>query len=348
MFTVAAVCFCLAATGCKKYDNSIPNWPWNDPDDNPEPEPEFVDPNPEVVALGWINVMDAYGTLPEHISVYRSPETLEGQKAVAYIAVEDLSKASFGVWGISDPKLSGSEDDLKTPSDVYKDKNYPAIVVNGGYFYSDSGTNYASSLAVSEGTLLSPNINYASQDWVTIYYPTRAAFVEHKDGSIEACWTYFANSGHFMYQSPAENSWEEDPLDVPSATFPSEGAEFEAVNGIGGGPVLLKGGAVKNTGAEELFSETTDVGYGISNPRTAIGKTDGGKLVLFVCEGRQMTDGVAGLTTAEVADILKSLGCTEAINLDGGGSSCMLVNGKETIKVSDGSQRKVGSCVYLN
>jgi exopolysaccharide biosynthesis protein len=29
------------------------------------------------------------------------------------------------------------------------------------------------------------------------------------------------------------------------------------------------------------------------------------------------------------------LGCVEAMNLDGGGSSCMLVNGKETIKPSD-------------
>ena len=41
------------------------------------------------------------------------------------------------------------------------------------------------------------------------------------------------------------------------------------------------------------------------------------------------------------------LGCVEAINLDGGGSSCMLVNGIETIKVSDGAQRAVASTVML-
>jgi exopolysaccharide biosynthesis protein len=35
------------------------------------------------------------------------------------------------------------------------------------------------------------------------------------------------------------------------------------------------------------------------------------------------------------AKILLDLGCYEALNLDGGGSSCMLVNGKETIKPSD-------------
>ena len=68
---------------------------------------------------------------------------------------------------------------------------------------------------------------------------------------------------------------------------------------------------------------------------------------MFVCEGRNMTEGVAGMTTEEVAELLKQLGCVEAINLDGGGSACMLVNGRQTIKVSDGSQRAVASAVML-
>ena len=66
-----------------------------------------------------------------------------------------------------------------------------------------------------------------------------------------------------------------------------------------------------------------------------------------MCEGRQKTSGVYGLTTADIANVLLDLYCVEAINLDGGGSSCMLVNGKETIKVSDGSQRAVGSTIML-
>jgi exopolysaccharide biosynthesis protein len=44
---------------------------------------------------------------------------------------------------------------------------------------------------------------------------------------------------------------------------------------------------------------------------------------------------------------MKALGCVDALNLDGGGSSCLLVEGKETIKVSDGSQRAVGSVILL-
>ena len=73
--------------------------------------------------------------------------------------------------------------------------------------------------------------------------------------------------------------------------------------------------------------EMLDVSAASAQPRTAIGyDATNNKLIFFVCEGRQMTDGVAGLTTAQVATILKALGCSEALNLDGGGSSCMAVS----------------------
>lgn len=72
------------------------------------------------------------------------------------------------------------------------------------------------------------------------------------------------------------------------------------------------------------------------------------KLTLFfVCEGRNQTPNTPGLTLKNVADILLDLGCTEAINLDGGGSSCMPVNGKETIKPSDGKQRSITNAVAI-
>ena len=60
-----------------------------------------------------------------------------------------------------------------------------------------------------------------------------------------------------------------------------------------------------------------------------------------------MTPGVAGFKDTQMPLIMKSLGCQDAMNLDGGGSSCMLVNGKETIKGSDGHQRKVQSAVVM-
>ena len=70
------------------------------------------------------------------------------------------------------------------------------------------------------------------------------------------------------------------------------------------------------------------------HPRTAMGYTTNGRLIILLIEGRN--PGIAeGATLADEANILLKLGCYEALNLDGGGSSCMLINGKETIKPSD-------------
>lgn len=331
MLILAAVATIAAA--CTKRDNSIPNWPWHDPDD---PDPD------------WVDISAEYASLPDYVKVFCSPERLQMQKAIAYIAKVDLTKSSFSVWGLNDPELSGTTEQLKTPAEVYKAQGKPAIVINGGFFYTDSGNSYAASLAINNGTLLSPNINYASEDWITVYYPTRGVFLEHNDGKFEAAWTYFQDAdNHFLYQSPAQNSWASRPLAVPDATFPCEGASLNAKNGIGGGPVLIKGGKIMNTYRQELFDGESGILCDTRHPRTAIGVTDSKELILFVCEGRDMTPGVPGYTTEEVAKIMSGLGCVEALNLDGGGSSCMLICGEETIKPSDGEERPVGSCVII-
>lgn len=284
--------------------------------------------------------------LPDYITVTKGEDKYFDVPAIVYFADIDMTKASFNVWGIDAPDLKGSDEALQTPSQVYKAKGKPAIVINAGYFYTDDdGRNYSSSLEVSEGKLLSPNINYASQDWVTMYYPTRAAFIEHEDGSFEAAWTFWQDAEHhYIYSEPAKNSWDADPLQAPDATFPCEARTFEAKNAIGGSPVLVKDGIVVNTYKEELIEIDAD----IPAPRTAIGITADKHLVLFVCEGRNMTEGVPGFTTQQVAQIMKDYGCTDAVNLDGGGSTMMLVLGEEMIKPSDGKQRAVASCVYIN
>lgn len=344
----------LSAAGCSEPSGNAPQWAWPDPDSGtgeiPEPEPEQTETNPDIVSLGWKNVEDEFGALPEGIAIYRSPEQLEGKNAIAYIAVADLSKAGYDIWSISDPESDGTDEPFMTPSEVYgaEGNGQPAVVINGGFFYMSGSKYYTSSLAVRNGKLLSPNINYASEDWVTIYYPTRAAFVEHKDGSFEACWTYYVSSAaHYAYPEPASNSWSSAPAAQPSASFP-EGAEtFEAETAIGGGPLLIRDGVIRNTYVEELFDGPTGIAPDSDQPRTAIGTTSDGRMILFVCEGRQRTEGVAGLLTEDVANVLLDLGCTQAVNLDGGGSSCMLVNGHETIKPSDGAQRSVASTVML-
>ncbi len=308
------------------------------------PEDTNVDP----VLANWTDVSASYGTLPSHIKIYKSPAKSLNKLVIAYIAVADLSSATFDLWSISDPEIDGTSEPFKTPSAVYSAGKWP-VVINGGFFYTASGKYYTSSLAIREGNALAHNINYASEDWKKIYYPTRAALLGYEDGTFEAAWTYYNNNDavDYVYPQPAANKWGTTPQAVPSASYPEGGKVLSAKIGIGGGPLLIRNGEIANSYVAELFDGASGIGPDIDAPRTAVGVTKDNKMIFFVCEGRQKTEGVTGLTTAEVAQILKALGCVEAINLDGGGSSCMLVNGKETIKVSDGSQRAVASTLMF-
>ena len=54
-----------------------------------------------------------------------------------------------------------------------------------------------------------------------------------------------------------------------------------------------------------------------------------------------------GTTLTETAKIFIDLGAVEAINLDGGGSSCLLINGKETIKPSDPTGQRPVPAVFF-
>jgi len=83
------------------------------------------------------------------------------------------------------------------------------------------------------------------------------------------------------------------------------------------------------------------------HPRTAMGYKKDGTLIIMAIQGR-MKGIAAGITLTELANLFQQLGCYEAINLDGGGSSCLLVNGKETIKPSDPTgQRPVPAVFYV-
>ena len=59
--------------------------------------------------------------------------------------------------------------------------------------------------------------------------------------------------------------------------------------------------------------------------RTALGYTQDGKIVFFICDGRILES--RGANLLELANILKGLGCVSAVNFDGGGSTGMMIGG---------------------
>lgn len=98
--------------------------------------------------------------------------------------------------------------------------------------------------------------------------------------------------------------------------------EWEDVNHIiSGGPFLVKDGKVFVDYVEEKFKPITG-----KNPRTAVGYTKDGYFIMVTIDGREESSVGAGLY--ELAKIMKSFGCEYAMNLDGGGSSTMQINGQ--------------------
>jgi hypothetical protein len=81
------------------------------------------------------------------------------------------------------------------------------------------------------------------------------------------------------------------------------------------------------------------------HPRTMIGFDDKGKwLLLVVVDGRQQNYSM-GMSLQEEAELMRAKGCTQAINLDGGGSSIMMIRDLKNVttlnRPSDGEHRPV-------
>lgn len=109
---------------------------------------------------------------------------------------------------------------------------------------------------------------------------------------------------------------------------------------VGGGDILVKNGAVQSG---------FDSSIGGQNTRTAAGVKADGTLVLYALDKRK---GISnGLTLKSVAEYLKSIGCVDAINLDGGGSTTMHVRNGNDIGIvnhpTDGAERSVTNGIIL-
>jgi exopolysaccharide biosynthesis protein len=108
------------------------------------------------------------------------------------------------------------------------------------------------------------------------------------------------------------------------------------------GPGLVENGQI-------AVDSSSEVGQAMeSNPRTAIGQISELHYVAVVSDGR--TTESAGLSLLELAQVLQEKGCTIAYNLDGGGSSTMVLNGAIINNPTDGKsagEREVSDIVYF-
>lgn len=111
---------------------------------------------------------------------------------------------------------------------------------------------------------------------------------------------------------------------------------------LGAGPLLLAQGEVHLSPEAERFKP--DITQGRA-PRTGVGLTLDGHLLAMVVDGRQ--EHSMGMTLGELAESLRALGATEALNLDGGGSSTMVIDGVVMNRPSDGRERSVSNALVF-
>ena len=130
-----------------------------------------------------------------------------------------------------------------------------------------------------------------------------------------------------------------DPLKIVQTLGPVWDKVTQAV---GAGPCLVKNGEIYMTTLGEEFG--SDVAGGRA-PRTALGITKDGKALLVVVDGRSRTS--VGYTLLELARFMLEQGAVEAMNLDGGGSSQMIIGSQIVNAPSDGRERRLGAGIAV-
>jgi hypothetical protein len=301
----------------------------------------------------WINVDTAFGSLPKDFHVYKTTDDLDGKPFIAYYAEAKLK----------DKELDFTTDTTYrrrlTPANFFEKNNAPLLIVNTTFFSFE--TNQSLNVVIKDGKLLGYNIHAVpmkGKDTFQYRHPFVSAIGIDKKGNADVAWVFTDSSMKLAYAAQFEQTAKKDSVDHVdkdiidsrfSLSGPFDGRyrakdfkpvfeKWEMNTAAGGGPVLVQYGRVHITNEQELKFPGKAIND--AHPRTCMGYTADGRLIIMVIQGRYPN--AAGATLKQEAQLLVDLGCMEALNLDGGGSSCMLINGKETIKPgSDGVERPV-------
>ena len=180
---------------------------------------------------------------------------------------------------------------------------------------------------VNDLTVTKPRMTEGS----TIY---REFYIASKDGSLD---DLLATGDYVRCQYPLLGEWADVPNVLCGFGDPVEGTLPATV---------LKNGKPLGAGSNLPFVKTT-------HPRTVVGFKEDGSTVLMVCDGRGKTsDYEVGMSYYQLGETMRLAGCVEAYNLDGGGSSTLIVRNSygefDVInRPSDGSERSIGNAILF-
>ena len=289
---------------------------------------------------GW-KYNASYSTgLPTGMQVYSYDSVYNGKFTRAFCLAYDSKLDRFEFKPVLSPTA-------KKPMEFFsQEQGVSYACINGGFF----GGNSSYSLVKYNHSVLAPNIKSVNRTYngsSTPYYPTRAAFGVNSTGQPSVAWVYSIGAGNdniYQYPAPSPNRAGSMPQPVPDASFPTGGSPWDVMSAVGGSPMLAKDGTILITDQDELIS----INNNSSRPRSAIGHTANGMVLLLAVEGDNAPAGYAGVNLPELAAMLRELGCTNAINLDGGGSTSLVIANRLSVRPGDnGVERPVASALLI-
>ncbi len=293
------------------------------------------------VSINWQNRSSDFGPLPPGMEAYSFDGMYHNKPFRAFYVIADPRSDTLQI------EHDTTQNRRLTPSGFYEKNNHPVLVVNTSFFSFKDNLNL--NIIVNKGKILAYNLHTIparGADSGRYFHPFVSALGISKKGEMDVAWTFTAKDKRKPYATqlpPKLNIDSNNTFNLKTARkvhstytcfVPPKPLlhKWKMKTVVGGGPVLVQNSAVNITNNEER--KFAGKAIQDAHPRTAIGYTKEGKLIVLVIEGRN--PGVAaGATLTETAAILVQLGCVEALNLDGGGSSCLLINGRETIRPSD-------------
>ncbi len=283
--------------------------------------------------LSWINVDTLYPPAQPFLHVYYTDQKIDSAPFRAYYVEYFPDNKKLEI------TTDTSKDRRLTPRQYFDKNNGPLVVVNGTFFSFETNRNL--NVVIREKKLLAYNtqtVNRKVGDSTIRVQVFGSAIGFKNNNKPDIAWIYTDSSEQYA------KAWQEAPGVVAIGDqLPRKRKKWKMRTAIGGGPVLIQDGEIRITNNEEFRFPGKAIND--KHPRTAMGYTRDNRLIILVIEGRNPDAG--GATLLQEAQILKDLGCVEALNLDGGGSSCLLVNGKETIKPAGSGQRPVPAVLII-
>lgn len=167
-------------------------------------------------------------------------------------------------------------------------------------------------MASDMSTLKNPVFAMVNGDFCDNRKPIRPRGPVHCEGKILA--QGYSQDPDYKHQGLSYLGVTFDGMTTIGSTEEYESAKTSLKECTGGGVILIRDFEIQ--GGLVVWNTSRD-------PRTAVGYTSDNIVWIFAVDGRHK--GTEGMTYMEMASIFQGLGCKDALNLDGGGSTEMIV-----------------------